>query len=80
MHLLTRRTLLPVVLAPLAPRLSWAQASEIRVISSGGFTAADNILAPLRADDGQEDHHRLWCFDGERAGRHPAATRTRRAD
>jgi molybdate transport system substrate-binding protein len=44
--MLTRRNLLAVVLAPLAPRLSWAQGTEIRVISSGGFTAAYNILAP----------------------------------
>jgi molybdate transport system substrate-binding protein len=46
MLMLTRRAVLAGVLAPLAPRLSWAQATEIRVISSGGFTAAYNILAP----------------------------------
>src|SRR4029453_13860758 len=46
MLMLTRRTLLAGVLAPLAPRLSWAQGTEIRVISSGGFTAAYKILAP----------------------------------
>ena len=46
MLMLTRRTLLAGVLAPLAPRLSWSQGTEIRVISSGGFTAAYNILAP----------------------------------
>ena len=32
--------------APVLPRPSWAQSDEIRVISSGGFTAAYNILAP----------------------------------
>ena len=46
MLLLTRRAILASALAPLAPRLSWAQATEIRVISSGGFTAAYNVLAP----------------------------------
>jgi molybdate transport system substrate-binding protein len=46
MLMLTRRAILAGALAPLAPRLSWAQATEIRVISSGGFTAAYNILAP----------------------------------
>src|SRR5918993_942179 len=46
MLLLTRRAILAGALAPLAPRHSWAQATEIRVISSGGFTAAYNILAP----------------------------------
>src|SRR4030095_17204804 len=46
MLMLTRRTLLAGVLAPLAPRLSWAQGTEIRVISSGGFTASYTIRAP----------------------------------
>ena len=46
MIMLTRRAILAGALAPLAPRLSWAQATEIRVISSGGFTAAYNVLAP----------------------------------
>jgi molybdate transport system substrate-binding protein len=44
--MLSRRAILAGVLAPLAPRISWAQSAEIRVISSGGFTAAYNILAP----------------------------------
>src|SRR5215207_7508893 len=43
---LSRRTLLVGALAPALPRLSWAQSDEIRVISSGGFTAAYNVLAP----------------------------------
>jgi molybdate transport system substrate-binding protein len=46
MLLLTRRAFLAGVLVPLAPRLLWAQSTEIRVISSGGFTAAYNVLAP----------------------------------
>jgi molybdate transport system substrate-binding protein len=43
---LSRRALLLGVLAPALPRLSWAQSDEIRVICSGGFTAAYNILVP----------------------------------
>jgi molybdate transport system substrate-binding protein len=47
---LSRRAVLVGVLAPAVPRLSWAQGeeqgNEIRVISSGGFTAAYNNLAP----------------------------------
>jgi molybdate transport system substrate-binding protein len=43
---LSRRTILVGALAPALPRLSWAQTDEIRVISSGGFTAAYNVLAP----------------------------------
>src|SRR3712207_375359 len=43
---LTRRTFLVAALASALPHLSWAQSTEIRVISSGGFTAAYNILAP----------------------------------
>ena len=47
---LSRRAFLVGVLAPAAPQFSWAQggerSNEIRVISSGGFTAAYNILAP----------------------------------
>jgi molybdate transport system substrate-binding protein len=46
MQMLTRRAVLAGLLAPLAPKPSWAQATEIRVICSGGFTAAYNILAP----------------------------------
>ena len=43
---LSRRALLVGALAPALPRPSWAQSDEIRVISSGGFTAAYKILAP----------------------------------
>jgi molybdate transport system substrate-binding protein len=43
---LSRRALLVGALAPALPKFSWAQSEEIRVISSGGFTAAYNILAP----------------------------------
>jgi molybdate transport system substrate-binding protein len=43
---LSRRTVMLGALAPAFPRLSWAQSDEIRVICSGGFTAAYNILAP----------------------------------
>ena len=43
---LSRRTVMLGALAPTFPRLSWAQSDEIRVICSGGFTAAYNILAP----------------------------------
>jgi molybdate transport system substrate-binding protein len=43
---LSRRTLMLGALAPAFPRLSWAQSEEIRVICSGGFTAAYKILAP----------------------------------
>src|SRR4051794_12020548 len=43
---LSRRALLVGALAPVLPRPSWAQSDEIRVISSGGFTAAYKILAP----------------------------------
>ncbi|WP_457094775.1 substrate-binding domain-containing protein [Microvirga sp. P5_D2] len=46
MQMLTRRAVLAGLLAPLAPKSSWAQATQIRVICSGGFTAAYNILAP----------------------------------
>ncbi|HJQ55616.1 MAG TPA: substrate-binding domain-containing protein [Vineibacter sp.] len=46
MRHLSRRALLASTLASALPRLAWAQAEEIRVISSGGFTAAYNILAP----------------------------------
>src|SRR3954470_14620841 len=43
---LSRRALLVGALAPALPWPSWAQSDEIRVISSGGFTAAYKILAP----------------------------------
>ena len=43
---LSRRTFMLGALAPAFPSLSWAQNDEIRVICSGGFTAAYNILAP----------------------------------
>src|SRR5215217_1144356 len=43
---LSRRALLVGAFAPVLPRPSWAQSDEIRVICSGGFTAAYNILAP----------------------------------
>lgn len=43
---LSRRAVLVGVLAPVLARPSRAQGDEIRVISSGGFTAAYNILAP----------------------------------
>ena len=43
---LSRRALLVGALAPALPRPLWAQSDEIRVISSGGFTAAYKILAP----------------------------------
>jgi len=46
MQMLTRRAVLAGLLAPLAPKSSWAQTAEIRVICSGGFTAAYNVLAP----------------------------------
>src|SRR3954468_17436926 len=36
---LSRRALLVGAFAPVLPRPSWAQSDEIRVISSGGFTA-----------------------------------------
>jgi molybdate transport system substrate-binding protein len=43
---LSRRIFMLGALAPAFPRLSWAQSEEIRVICSGGFTAAYQILAP----------------------------------
>jgi molybdate transport system substrate-binding protein len=43
---LSRRTFLLGALAPISSRPSRAQSDEIRVICSGGFTAAYNILAP----------------------------------
>jgi molybdate transport system substrate-binding protein len=43
---LSRRTFMLGALAPAFPRVSGAQSDEIRVISSGGFTAAYNILVP----------------------------------
>jgi molybdate transport system substrate-binding protein len=43
---LSRRALLLGALAPALSRLSGAQSGEIRVICSGGFTAAYDILAP----------------------------------
>jgi molybdate transport system substrate-binding protein len=43
---LSRRIFVLGALAPAFPRLSWAQSEEIRVICSGGFTAAYKILAP----------------------------------
>jgi molybdate transport system substrate-binding protein len=43
---LTRRALLAAAFASALPQAAWAQSDEIRVISSGGFTAAYNILAP----------------------------------
>jgi len=43
---LSRRAFLLGALAPGLPRISSAQAEEIRVICSGGFTAAYRILAP----------------------------------
>jgi molybdate transport system substrate-binding protein len=43
---LTRRALLAAALASALPQAARAQSDEIRVISSGGFTAAYNILAP----------------------------------
>ena len=43
---LSRRAFLAAALAPALPRISWAQGHEIRVISSGGFTAAYNLLVP----------------------------------
>ncbi len=43
---LSRRAFLGTALVPLLPRAALAQAVEIRVISSGGFTAAYKILAP----------------------------------
>ena len=46
MLILSRRAVLAAALVPAASRLAWAQATEIRVISSGGFTAAYKILAP----------------------------------
>jgi molybdate transport system substrate-binding protein len=46
MFTLSRRIFVLGALAPALPRLAWAQSDEIRVICSGGFTAAYNILAP----------------------------------
>src|SRR5215207_5717584 len=46
MFKLTRRALLAAALASALPQAARAQSDEIRVISSGGFTAAYNILAP----------------------------------
>ena len=43
---LSRRAVLIGALALALPHFAWAQTDEIRVISSGGFTAAYNILAP----------------------------------
>jgi molybdate transport system substrate-binding protein len=43
---LSRRAFLLGALAPTWPLPSWAESGEIRVICSGGFTAAYNILAP----------------------------------
>ena len=43
---LSRRTLMLGALAPAWVQRSLAQTIEIRVICSGGFTAAYNILAP----------------------------------
>jgi molybdate transport system substrate-binding protein len=43
---LSRRAFLLGALAPTLPWPSWAESGEIRVICSGGFTAAYNILAP----------------------------------
>ena len=43
---LSRRAFLAGALTTALPRLSWAQSEDIRVICSGGFTAAYNILAP----------------------------------
>ena len=42
---LSRRAFLAGALTTALPRLSWAQSEDIRVICSGGFTAAYNILA-----------------------------------
>jgi len=46
MLVLSRRAFLAASLVPAACRLAWAQTTEIRVITSGGFTAAYKILAP----------------------------------
>jgi molybdate transport system substrate-binding protein len=43
---LSRRAFLAGTLTTALPRLSWAQSEDIRVICSGGFTAAYNMLAP----------------------------------
>jgi molybdate transport system substrate-binding protein len=46
MLMVSRRTFTLGALASALPQRSWAQNNEIRVICSGGFTAAYNILAP----------------------------------
>jgi molybdate transport system substrate-binding protein len=46
MLMLSRRIFSLGALASVFPQRSWAQTVEIRVICSGGFTAAYNILAP----------------------------------
>jgi len=62
---------------PAADRL--ASAAEVRVMISGGLSAAYNTLVPaFEKATGQQGHHGLRALDGHHRQRHSGAARTRR--